>query len=115
MSKSHGNVVLLRELLARYTANVLRLYLFSRHYREIFEFDEDELDKFVRIDNLLLGAISDSASGGNQSSDPLGSFFDCIENDLDSPGAINVMIKTAQRRGNKSALKVMANVFGLCY
>jgi len=115
MSKSHGNVVLLRELLARYTANVLRLYLFSRHYREIFEFDEDELDKFVRIDNLLLGAMSDSASGGNQSSDPLGSFFNCIENDLDSPGAINVMIKTAQRRGNKSALKVMANVFGLCY
>ena len=44
MSKSLGNLVLVRDLLTAYSGDAIRHYLVSHHYREEVDFDEADLD-----------------------------------------------------------------------
>jgi len=44
MSKSLGNLVLVRDLLRSYSGDTIRHYLVSHHYREELDFDESDLD-----------------------------------------------------------------------
>ncbi|MEM2542100.1 MAG: cysteine--tRNA ligase [Candidatus Korarchaeum sp.] len=57
MSKSLGNFVTIREALKRYDANVLRLFLLSRHYRSPIDFKWEYLEQakgsYERIVNCL--------------------------------------------------------------
>ena len=43
MSKSLGNMVFVRDLLAEATVDALRLYLLSHHYRSVFEWSAADL------------------------------------------------------------------------
>ena len=45
MSKSLGNFFILRDVLARYPADVVRFYLISTHYRSPLDFDDGKLRK----------------------------------------------------------------------
>lgn len=44
MSKSLGNFFLLRDILAKYSPEVVRFYLLSTHYRSPIDFDDEKLD-----------------------------------------------------------------------
>jgi len=44
MSKSLGNLVLVRDLLASYSGDAIRHYLVGHHYRHELDFDPDDLD-----------------------------------------------------------------------
>jgi L-cysteine:1D-myo-inositol 2-amino-2-deoxy-alpha-D-glucopyranoside ligase len=58
MSKSLGNMVFVRELLNEYSADAIRLYLLSHHYREDFEWDPSELDRAAVLANSLVALHS---------------------------------------------------------
>jgi cysteinyl-tRNA synthetase len=45
MSKSLGNFFILRDVLARYPADVVRFYLISTHYRSPLDFDDGKLEE----------------------------------------------------------------------
>src|SRR6185369_10243125 len=45
MSKSLGNLVMVSDLLKKYSANTIRYMLLSHHYREPWEFEEKEMEK----------------------------------------------------------------------
>ncbi len=45
MSKSLGNFFILRDILARYPADVVRYYLISTHYRSPLDFDDGKLEE----------------------------------------------------------------------
>ncbi len=70
MSKSLGNFVTIRDALKRYDANVLRIFLLSRHYRSPIDFRWDLVDQaknsFDRIvnsyNNILEMDLVDQAS-----------------------------------------------------
>ncbi len=49
MSKSLGNLVMVRDLLDDWTPDALRLYLGSHHYREAWQFDPQKLVRFSKI------------------------------------------------------------------
>ncbi|MGH9311105.1 MAG: cysteine--tRNA ligase, partial [Vicinamibacterales bacterium] len=49
MSKSLGNLVLVRDVLDSYSSDALRLYLLSHHYRQSWEYRDDELDEWARL------------------------------------------------------------------
>jgi len=53
MSKSLGNLVLVRELLGTYSGDAIRLYLVSHHYRDEIDFDEADLEASSRQAALL--------------------------------------------------------------
>lgn len=111
MSKSLGNTITIRDLLKKRTANALRLYLYSRHYRNDFDFSENHLDSFERISDAIAAALNSKQGSGK--SKLIGRFFERIEDDFDTPGAIKVMVEAARVRSPD--LNAMVNILGLQY
>jgi L-cysteine:1D-myo-inositol 2-amino-2-deoxy-alpha-D-glucopyranoside ligase len=58
MSKSLGNLVIVRDVLETTSSDAFRLYLFSHHYRTVWEFYDDELTAFGDIANDLQEAVA---------------------------------------------------------
>lgn len=49
MSKSLGNIIMLKDLLAKYRPETLRLWYLSSHYRAPLDYDEEVLDQYEKI------------------------------------------------------------------
>ncbi len=57
MSKSLGNLVLVRELLAHYSPDAIRLCLLRHHYRRPFEYRVEEMEVAARDAEALQAAV----------------------------------------------------------
>jgi L-cysteine:1D-myo-inositol 2-amino-2-deoxy-alpha-D-glucopyranoside ligase len=126
MSKSLGNLIMVRDLLKVYPADALRLYLGSHHYREAWEHDEDDLMNAEQSSDKIREAIlASGGTGVRLNSEPYwASFTLAMDNDLDTHGAIQVMLELADdilegvRSGRdvgaaQEALRSFGKVFGL--
>lgn len=111
MSKSAGNVITIRQLLEKHNTNTIRLYFYSKPYRKQFDFSEQDLAKFEEIDQAISAKIQ---SKTNHAKSNLKSFLRHLEDDFDSPSALNAVIDSA-RSGNGKDLQVMAGILGLRY
>ena len=115
MSKSFGNVVRIRDMLHKYGSNIIRLYLFSRHYRQPFKFSQSELDKYCFINDKIASSLWRTVGTSNQSSSKLRQkFTSYIENDMNTPAALQLMTEAATRH-DLTDLKYMTRIFGLSY
>jgi L-cysteine:1D-myo-inositol 2-amino-2-deoxy-alpha-D-glucopyranoside ligase len=105
MSKSLGNLVLVRDALRRHSGDAIRLYLLSHHYRTPFEYEDDGPARFEPLVEQLRRAV-DHPGGSDRPLDlsPLVErFVRAIGDDLDTPSAIQVlreMAETAIRAGD---------------
>lgn len=107
MSKSDGNMVFVRDLLQRYPADALRLYLLSVHYRSVFDFEEQELRSWAGVASKLSKAAhlgADRLRSDEKDPTPLQRRFDhALDSDLDTPSAIAVLSElAAEVAGSKS-------------
>lgn len=109
MSKSLGNTVAVRDLLRRHNANALRLYFYSKHYRDDFDFVEKDLDRFERVNDSVAASVRAARARPKLA----GRFFKCIEEDFDTPGALKVLVEAARARS--ADLDAMVSTFGLRY
>lgn len=109
MSKSLGNTIAIREILKTHSPNSLRLYFYSKHYRDDFDFSEKELERFDRIDAAIYIALQ----GEKDKSKMAGRFFKRIDDDFDTPGALKVLLEAAKARS--SDFESMVSIFGLRY
>ena len=125
MSKSLGNLVMVRDLLKRYPAGALRLYLASFHYRQVWDFVESDLGAKAELYTKLL--MANSLPGGTNLSldgEPWRvQFTEALANDLDTPRALSLLEELADfiilRAGAGSrvqdaqkTLRELAGVFG---
>lgn len=97
MSKSLGNLVMVDQLLTRYTPDSLRLYLAKHHYRDSWEFTYADLDRSVSECNQMTEAIS-APSGDARPMDVAmwrERFESALDNDLDSPTASQLLCDLA--------------------
>lgn len=127
MSKSLGNLVMVRELLDRFSADALRLMLLGHRHTEPWEYKEENLEKASSLSSLLA-----EAARGERAKLPLrhheieegAAFLDAMDDDLDTPRAIGVLRELAERilrgqgRGPSAAparalLQELAAVLGL--
>jgi len=126
MSKSLGNLVWVRELLKSYSPDALRLYLGKHHYREEWSYSETELKVAEKESILILDALKVEGGGGNSmsASSAWDKFEEAMENDLDTPTAVTVLVELAQEVSSSAGqgmqvdeaqetLKKMNQVFGL--
>lgn len=60
MSKSLGNLVLISDLLKKYSANAVRWVLLSHHYRESWQYEEQEFVDAEKSVNEITHALSQS-------------------------------------------------------
>ena len=126
MSKSLGNLIWMQYLLQRYSPDAIRLYLANHHYREPWEYDEDDLKKAEQLAHRIQQAVTIGSGQGVVLNPDVywASFTDRMDDDLDSPGAIKVirsfvdeLIESAQGgqdvREAQDTLKQFGWVFGL--
>ena len=124
MSKSLGNLILISDLKKRYTANAVRIYLLSHHYRSSFEFFERDMKKAVEREQTLqrvwrlqsaAGARLDPASWRN-------AFYKALADDTDTPQALEILedmartiakTKTKTTTDAKAFLNTAFSILGL--
>ena len=100
MSKSLGNLVMVRDLLeAGWTPDALRLYMHGHHYREEWEFNESALEEAAAAADKVRQAAT--VEGGNN--DPLtyrgaaNTFTAAMDDDLDTPTAVAALEEFADQ------------------
>jgi L-cysteine:1D-myo-inositol 2-amino-2-deoxy-alpha-D-glucopyranoside ligase len=123
MSKSLGNLVLVRDLLGTYTGDAIRHYLASRHYRSEIHFAPSDLMRsadaaahlrraWLRAEEL---APADPAMADESALDPRVAehrtqFLEAMDDDLNTPRAMAELDALASLavRGDDAALTVAA-------
>ncbi|MBI1982425.1 MAG: cysteine--tRNA ligase [Candidatus Levybacteria bacterium] len=100
MSKSLGNLVMISDLLKRYSANTIRWVLLSHHYRLPWEFDESEflqakkfLDQVQKAKSLKPGRLGKKISASKY----FQRFIHYMDNDLDIPSSLLLITRLAKR------------------
>ncbi len=126
MSKSLGNLVLVRDVLDTYHPDALRLYLFSNHYRTSWEYRDGEIDAWASLADDLREAADFPAYGIEEEIDVASfreRFFNALDDDLNTPAAIEALREIGQAilqapeeddvRDAQSTLRDLADILGL--
>ena len=98
MSKSLGNLVFARDAIASHHSDAIRLYLFSHHYREGWEWFDHEMDAWDRAAEDLREAAAFPAYGVEEVLDVAlqrDRFLHALDDDLDTPTAIAALAEIA--------------------
>jgi L-cysteine:1D-myo-inositol 2-amino-2-deoxy-alpha-D-glucopyranoside ligase len=95
MSKSLGNLVFVEDLLDKSEPAVVRLALLSHHYREDWEWRDEEID--IAADRLDSWRSAASPAGGPDDSESslIDSVRDRLDEDLDTSSAVALMDEAA--------------------
>jgi cysteinyl-tRNA synthetase len=112
--------------LKKYSADGLRLYLGSHHYRQEWSYDEEDLKQAEENARLLQAAVEIQGGDGEAFSldDAQTSFHIAMENDLDTPVASEILVNFAEELlvaaddgysvlMAQEAVREMGGVFGL--
>lgn len=94
MSKSIGNVVWVKEIVQKYGSEILRLYIFSKHYRDDLDFSEKNLiAKKPLLDLIHLTGHRVSDTTDENLLYHVQGFTDSLCDDLDTPAALSHLEK----------------------
>ena len=93
MSKSLGNLVLARDVLRYHSADAIRLYLLSHHYRDAWEYHNDGPARFEPlVATLREAALLRGGSGAPLNVAPIKErLLAAVADDLDTPKAIEAL------------------------
>ena len=126
MSKSLGNLIMVRDLLQHWSADALRLYLGRHHYRRSWSHDAGELAEADRLARKLRAAVTETGGSGDVL-DAVGAgtdFSAAMSDDLNTPAALARLealaddIQAAAQADHRvelaqAVLRRLAQVFGL--
>lgn len=102
MSKSLGNLVMVSDLLQKYSANTIKYILLSHHYREAWEFHEEELAKAEIKVGYIQRALNHKLAKKYWENAGSLAFTEALDDDLNTPEALKIIDKFAKET-NKSA------------
>lgn len=96
MSKSLGNMILIKEALETHSADALRLYLLgAEHYRTPLHFERAGLDRAEQQADLLRRALAATSAGSTDAHAWASRFYTALDDDLDTPLAIESLLALA--------------------
>ena len=123
MSKSLGNVKLIREILKAAPGEAVRLALLTGHYRQPLDWNDEALADARRKLDRLYGALRDAGDVAPSDATAPASFIAALEDDLNTPAALAELFELARQlnkavdAGEKAALvarlRDAGNVLGL--
>ncbi|NWJ45206.1 MAG: cysteine--tRNA ligase [Chloroflexi bacterium] len=126
MSKSLGNLVLVRDVIKNHRPDALRLYLLSIHYREPLHYEESGVviaEGWLAQLEKALAVESETANEQLHPTEWQQRFFAAMNDDLDTPITIETILDLAQTILAKAhtigvvkaqaALKEMLSILGL--
>ncbi|MDO8655316.1 MAG: cysteine--tRNA ligase [bacterium] len=99
MSKSLGNLVLIGDLKKKYSANAIRMYLLSHHYRSVFEFHEKDMKKAQLREELFKKVWRLQSQTGTplNISEYREGFHRAMNDDMNTPQALETLERLAKR------------------
>lgn len=124
MSKSLGNLVYISELVEEYSADAIRLSLLDHHYRERWEFFDNNMPRYAANAAALALAVNETTGNGDAlDATPYSDrFLAAMDNDLDTPTAVGVLGELADAiqdaagadiRAAQATLRELAGLVGL--
>jgi len=137
MSKSLGNFFTIREVLRKFDAEVVRLFILRAHYRSPLNYSDAHLEDARQALLRLYGALSDDAGPAGTEragagaapidwSDPYAARFrDAMDDDINTPVALAVLFDLAGEahraraqapaaaRAHEALLRALAGLLGL--
>lgn len=93
MSKSLGNLVMIRDLLKEWSADAVRIYMAMHHYRQAWSHNREELARAAQMADKLK-SVAQAEPGMIGLFDPLPfrvAFAEAMDNDLDTPLALQAL------------------------
>jgi len=101
MSKSLGNLITIKEALERYSADAMRLFVLSSHYRSPLTYSEEALEAAERgADRLRQAAHGEGGgeeAGGRVDTEPYQQrFTEAMDDDFNTPQAIATLFDLAR-------------------
>ena len=98
MSKSIGNVLLVRDLIKTIPGEVIRLALLSAHYRQPLDWSGETIESAKRMLDRLYGAIRgiEVSADDRANSEPPAAVIAALEDDLNTPKALAKMFNLAR-------------------
>jgi cysteinyl-tRNA synthetase len=110
MSKSLGNYILVKDILERYSANVIRLFCLSTHYRQEIDFSERALKKAAKDVETIVKAwatLQTKSVGSKNFVSTINAigkrFYNSINDDMNTPKAIQSLLSLAKTINMNSA------------
>jgi L-cysteine:1D-myo-inositol 2-amino-2-deoxy-alpha-D-glucopyranoside ligase len=126
MSKSLGNLIMVRDLLQTWSPDAIRLYLASHHYREPWSHSDEELKSADGLARKLQRAVTAKGGAGGvlDPSAARAAFGEAMDDDLNTPEALATLERLADKtleaaeagqdvQAAQEALREMGRVFGL--
>jgi cysteinyl-tRNA synthetase len=99
MSKSIGNVLLVRDLLDEGPGEAIRLALLSTHYRKPLEWNDETLSRACRVLDRLYASLEGCPADACDATSIPTAVIAALEDDLNTPLAIAELHEIAQRIG----------------
>lgn len=123
MSKSLGNLVLVRNLLQTYTADAVRVLLLSHHYHEPWQYTDADMHQSARRAEryAAIASHAERANGVTNSetsaeAEQARQRFDAaLSSDLDTPTALEILDQLAigASHGDAAQLRVLTELAGI--
>jgi len=127
MSKSLGNLVLLRDLREKYNPDIVRIYILSHHYRSLWHFSTRDIAQAVKRGKLFSTVWVNSSIAEGESFDvghDKKGFFDALNDDMNIPSALDCVeglaIRVQKNSGRwtteaREFMKTAFSILGLGY
>jgi cysteinyl-tRNA synthetase len=98
MSKSLGNVLLVREMIKAIPGEVIRLALLGAHYRQPLDWSDDTVESARRMLDRFYGAIRgiELSDAERSAAEPPAAVVDALEDDINTPKALAEMFSLAR-------------------
>jgi cysteinyl-tRNA synthetase len=127
MSKSLGNFFTIRDVMATYSAELIRYFMISGHYRSPVNYSEESLSQLkASLDRLYIALRGLPATTTNAGDDFQEKFYQAMDDDFNTPVALSVLFDLAHhiqrlRQEEKidmaaacgHCLKQLADTFGI--
>lgn len=97
MSKSKGNLVMISDLLKKYSPNAIRYLLLSHHWRDNWEYKEEDLKKAQEKVDLIESSCG-NPGGCKPNSEIIMQFQEIMDNNLDTPKALKLLLQNPNRK-----------------
>ena len=113
MSKSLGNVITIREALKQSSADEIRFYFLSHHYKEEFQYDSESFNSSKKKFKIILDAArvlpKRNTATEKLTTEPLlkvwTEFASAMDDDLDTGKALSILLRIIEHAGNQSENK----------
>lgn len=113
MSKSLGNLIMVSDLLKKYSSNAIRWYLISHRYRAPFEFKEKNMKASNKEFSQIIDFIKNKKSKIAINNDLyFNKFLKALEDDLNTPLALKIIKEIYQQKGSIVTLQKCLSLLG---